>query len=210
MYVHSWYFTAVNSFNVDSSGGINVWIWSHYFVIKCHVLRKGQPKPNGCRWLDRVVVNSRVVFVIVQLFGSMPGSRCLCANGSLMFWLISCTASWKPSAIMVLRILLLIVASVAEDDEACIANSVLTTQICWRYVECQMQFQLIVSARYARVWLWLFGCPGCQANNSCQLLQTGLGLSQTRRERRKWNVTVENGVCQPLSSVTQDWLANIS
>lgn len=52
---------------------------------------------------------------------------------------------------MVLRILLLIVASVAEDDEACIANSVLTTQICCRYVECQMQFQLIVSARYARV-----------------------------------------------------------
>ena len=49
-----------------------------------------------------------------------------------MFWLISCT-SWKPSAIMVLRILLLIVASVAEDDEACITNSVLTTKTCWRY-----------------------------------------------------------------------------
>ena len=59
-------------------------------------------------------------------------SRCLCATGSLMFWLISCT-SWKPSAIMVLRILLLIVASVAEDDEACITNSVLMTKTCWRY-----------------------------------------------------------------------------
>ena len=39
----------------------------------------------------------------------------------------------KPSAIMVLRILLLIVASAAEDDEACITNSVLTTNTCWRY-----------------------------------------------------------------------------
>ena len=34
---------------------------------------------------------------------------------------------------MVLRILLLIVASIAEDDEACITNSVLTTKTCWRY-----------------------------------------------------------------------------
>jgi len=60
---------------------------------------------------------------------------------------------------MVLRILLLIVASAAEDDEA---------------------------------------------NISCQLLQTGLHFSHARTERRKWNVSVANRVCQSFSSIEQE------
>ena len=58
MYVHSWYFMAFNEFNVDCFEGISVWIWSHY--------------PDD--WIG-LSSNSRAVFVIVQLFGSMPSER---------------------------------------------------------------------------------------------------------------------------------------